>query len=436
MFSFCIFVYSKGAAVGRIQIMFLDKVDIYIKAGNGGNGCVSFHREKYVAKGGPDGGDGGKGGDIIFLVDEGLNTLLPFKHHRKFIAQNGGNGMNNKFHGKNGENTILRVPLGTVIKDKATGRIIKDMSAKEPFVALKGGRGGWGNTHFATATRQVPHFAKGGIIGNELEVTLELKMLADVGLVGFPNVGKSSLLAYISSARPKIANYHFTTLSPNLGVVSVYDDTFVVADIPGLIEGASEGLGLGHSFLRHIDRCRLIIHVVDISGSENRDPIDDIDIINNELFSYHDKLANRPQIIAATKIDLGYDDSTIDKIRELGYEVFPICPVTGEGVDALLKYTASALKEAPPLTLYESEEVEEIVEDDRITEIRRENDVFFVTGKWLEKVISSINLYDRESLQYFQRVLKNSGVIELLVEKGIKEGDTVNIYDVEFDFIP
>lgn len=416
--------------------MFLDKVTVYIKAGDGGDGSVSFHREKYVAHGGPDGGDGGNGGNIVFLADEGLNTLLPFKHRRKFVAQNGDNGMQKKFHGKNGEDTVLRVPPGTVIRDAATGRIIKDISDNEPFVCLKGGRGGWGNVHFATPTRQVPRFAKGGITGAGMDVTLELKMLADVGLVGFPNVGKSTLLAHISSARPKIADYCFTTLSPNLGVVSAYDKTFVVADIPGLIEGASEGLGLGLSFLRHIDRCRLMIHVVDVSPAEGRDAVGDFRKINAELAAYDPKLAERKQIIAAAKIDLGCEPGAIEALSELGYEVVPISAMTGEGVDKLLEAAVKALETAPPLTIYESEP-EEVPADEgqRVTQVERVGKVFNVTGEWLKKVVSSVNFEDRESLRYFQRVLKNGGVIELLESEGVKEGDTVSIYGIEFDYI-
>ena len=415
--------------------MFIDKVDIYVKAGDGGDGCVSFHREKYVAKGGPDGGDGGKGGDIVFLADSGINTLLAFKHRRKFIAENGGKGMQKKFHGANGQDTVLRVPPGTLIRDAATGRIIKDISGDEPFVLLKGGRGGWGNVHFATPTRQVPRFAKGGIPGPEAQITLELKMLADVGLVGFPNVGKSTLLSRISAARPKIANYRFTTLSPNLGVVSAYDTTFVVADIPGLIEGASEGLGLGLSFLRHIDRCRMLIHVVDASGSEGRDPVDDISKINAELESYDPLLSQRYQIIAASKSDLGIDPETLERLRATGNEVIPISPITGEGLPQLLEATVRALSKAPPLLIYESEPLPEEAPQERETNIDKRDGVFYVTGAWLRNVVSRVNFDDRESLRYFQRVLRNGGVIDALEANGIEEGDTVNIYDIEFDYI-
>ncbi|HOJ47927.1 MAG TPA: GTPase ObgE [Bacillota bacterium] len=421
--------------------MFLDKVDIYVKAGDGGNGCVSFHREKYISHGGPDGGDGGKGGDVIFMVDEGVNTLLAFKYRRKFVAQNGADGKNKKFAGKSGEDIIIRVPPGTIIRDKATGKILKDMSDNEPFVAARGGKGGWGNVHFATPTRQAPRFAKSGLPGEEKYLTLELKMLADVGIVGFPNVGKSTLLSLISSARPKIANYHFTTLSPNLGVVSVYDQNFVVADIPGLIEGAAEGAGLGHDFLRHIERCRLILHLFDISASEREDPLDDIQKINSELQKYSPELASRPQILAGNKIDIGYDKETLERIQafaaEKNYALHLISGATGEGVDELIKAVALKLKELPPLKKFESEIVEEDYSEPKPREIKISvvNNVYKVEGEWLKKVVGSVNFYDYESLQYFQRVLKNSGVIEQLEKAGIQEGDTVEIYGMEFDFI-
>lgn len=421
--------------------MFLDKVDIYVKAGDGGNGCVSFHREKYISHGGPDGGDGGKGGDVIFMVDEGVNTLLAFKYRRKFVAQNGADGKNKKFAGKSGEDIIIRVPPGTIIRDKATGKILKDMSDNEPFVAARGGKGGWGNVHFATPTRQAPRFAKSGLPGEEKYLTLELKMLADVGIVGFPNVGKSTLLSLISSARPKIANYHFTTLSPNLGVVSVYDQNFVVADIPGLIEGAAEGAGLGHDFLRHIERCRLILHLFDISASEREDPLDDIQKINSELQKYSPELASCPQILAGNKIDIGYDKETLERIQafaaEKNYALHLISGATGEGVDELIKAVALKLKELPPLKKFESEIVEEDYSEPKPREIKISvvNNVYKVEGEWLKKVVGSVNFYDYESLQYFQRVLKNSGVIEQLEKAGIQEGDTVEIYGMEFDFI-
>ncbi len=425
--------------------MFIDNVTIHIKAGDGGNGCVAFHREKYVAEGGPSGGDGGTGGNIVFKIDEGTNTLLAFRYKRKFIAENGGDGGTEKFHGKNGEDTVILVPPGTVIKDAETGRIIKDMSDCEPYTILKGGRGGWGNRHFATPTRQIPRFAKPGLKGEEKDVTLELKMLADVGLVGFPNVGKSSLLSVVSSAKPKIANYHFTTLQPQLGVVKTGENKgFVLADIPGLIEGAAEGAGLGHDFLRHVDRCRLLIHVIDVSGAEGRDPIDDIKKINSELERYSPELASRPQIFAANKIDatvlelVDLSDFEAYVKDELGCELFYISAATREGVDELMWRTAEMLEDLPPLTIYESEAepIPEVSDDgEREIIVRNVNGVYYVEGEWLLQLIDSVNFGDRESVAFFQRILKSSGVIDALTAKGCADGDTVNIYDIEFDFI-
>ncbi len=424
--------------------MFVDNVKIYIKAGDGGNGCISFHREKYVARGGPDGGDGGHGGNIVFVIDEGTNTLLDFRYHRKFIAKNGGDGMPAKFHGATADDLIIKVPAGTVIKDAESGRIIKDMSDCGPTVICKGGRGGWGNRHFATPTRQIPRFAKNGTKGEEREVILELKMLADVGLVGFPNVGKSSILSMISAAKPKIANYHFTTLSPMLGVVRVHESAgFVCADIPGLIEGAADGAGLGHDFLRHVDRCRLIIHVVDISCSEGRDPIEDVKKINAELASYNDRLASRPQIIAANKCDAAdMDSDTVAKFEdfvknELGAELIYVSAATGENLTALVNMTAEKLKDLPPIEYYEADYVKEEIVDtgDRTVNITNENGVYVVEAEWLYNFMGSINFDDRESLSYFQRVLKSSGVIEQLEAAGVKDGDTVSMYEFEFDFV-
>ncbi|MBQ7820895.1 MAG: GTPase ObgE [Clostridia bacterium] len=424
--------------------MFVDNVKIFIKAGDGGNGCVSFHREKYVARGGPDGGDGGNGGNIVFEIDEGTNTLINFRYHRKFVAKNGGDGMPSKFHGATAEDLVIKVPAGTVIKDAESGKVIKDMSDCGPAVICKGGRGGWGNRRFAIPTRQIPRFAKNGTKGEEREVVLELKMLADVGLVGFPNVGKSSILSMISSAKPKIANYHFTTLSPVLGVVSSGEGKgFVCADIPGLIEGASEGAGLGHDFLRHVDRCRLILHVVDISGCEGRDPIDDIKKINAELAGYSEKLAARPQIVAANKYDVidreSADLSAFEKFvkDELGAELIYVSAATRENIDELVRITAKKLEELPPIEYYETEYVEETVVDDRdrTVDIHFEDGVYVVEGDWLYNFMGSINFDDRESLSYFQRVLKSSGLIEQLEAAGVKDGDTVSIYDFEFDFI-
>lgn len=425
--------------------MFIDKVTIHIKAGNGGNGCVAFHREKYVSEGGPSGGDGGVGGNVVFKIDEGTNTLLAFRYKRKFVAENGGDGGTEKFHGKNGADIIIPVPPGTIIRDAESGRIIKDMSDCEPFVALKGGRGGWGNQHFATPTRQIPRFAKPGLAGEEADVTLELKMLADVGLVGFPNVGKSSLLSVVSAAKPKIANYHFTTLEPQLGVVKTGEGKgFVLADIPGLIEGASDGAGLGHDFLRHVDRCRLLIHVVDVSGIEGREPIDDIKKINSELERYSPELASRPQIFAANKMDIranskeGLEEFEDYVKNVLKCELFYISTATRSGVDELMAKCSEMLADLPPLTIYESEEAplpDYGKEAEREIIVRNVNGVYYVEGKWLEQLINSTNFGDTESIKFFQRILKQSGVIDALSEKGCIDGDTVNIYDVEFDFI-
>ena len=425
--------------------MIIDKVKLYVKAGDGGNGCVSFRREKYVSHGGPDGGDGGNGGNIILEIDEGENTLLRYKYHKKFIANNGGDGMNSKFHGKTADDLILKVPLGTVVKDAESGRVIKDMSDKEPFMLCKGGRGGWGNRHFSTPTRQIPRFAKSGMKGEEKEVIFELKMLADVGLVGFPNVGKSMLLSKISAARPKIANYEFTTLSPNLGVVDAGEEnSFVVADIPGIIEGASEGAGLGHEFLRHIDRCRLLIHVVDVSGLTGRNPIEDIEKINAELADYSEDLANRPQIIAANKSDM-IEEGDFDKeafeayINKMGYELIYISALTNNNVKELVRRAASKLKELPPMKIFEADYVpEDNIIDDRGTRdiiIKNVNGVYVVEAEWIYNLMGSINFEDYESLMYFQKVLKNAGVFEKLENYGVKDGDTVSLYDFEFDFV-
>ena len=434
--------------------MFLDKVEIFIKAGNGGNGCVSFHREKYVSRGGPDGGDGGKGGSIIFKINEGKNTLLDFKHRRKFAAENGHDGKPSKMFGKSAQDIYISVPPGTLIRDAESGKIIKDMSNCGEFVAAKGGKGGWGNTHFATPSRQAPNFAKNGLPGEEKSLILELKMLADIGLIGYPNVGKSSILNIVSMARPKIANYHFTTLAPNLGVVHVDDDfAFVMADIPGLIEGASDGLGLGHDFLRHVERCRLLVHVVDISASEGRDPIDDIDNINQELAKFSEELIDRPQIIAANKIDLLEEVSPASAdappfakgglgefekyAKNLDCDVVYISAVTGKGIDKLIEKIVSVYPSLPSMKIYESEITEqetEISRGNHDVTITFEKGIYTVEGEWLFKVINSVNFDDRESVMYFQRVLNKSGVIDKLREAGTKEGDTVNIYGAEFDF--
>ncbi|MBQ7761284.1 MAG: GTPase ObgE [Clostridia bacterium] len=426
--------------------MFIDKVKIYVKAGNGGNGCVSFRREKYVAKGGPDGGDGGKGGNIIFQIDKGTNTLLSFRYKRKFVAENGGNGAGAKFHGKNGEDVIIKVPEGTLIKDDKTGKILKDMSSCEEWICAKGGRGGWGNRHFATPTRQIPRFAKSGTQGQEWELTLELKMLADVGLVGLPSAGKSSLLAAVSDAKPKIADYHFTTLSPNLGVVNVRDGHgFVMADIPGLIEGASEGLGLGHAFLRHIERCRLLVHVVDISCIEGRNPVDDIRVISEELERFSPELSTRPRIICANKVD-SLDRSIVDieefedYVKAQGWDLMYISAYTGENTDELIAKIDEMLKNLPPLTIYETDYAPEDTvlvdgEDHAVTITKDDKGTYVVEGEWLFNLVGQVNFEDRESLMFFQRVLLKSGVVEKLKEAGCKDGDTVSMYDFEFDFV-
>ncbi len=425
--------------------MFIDKIKIYLKAGNGGNGAIAFHREKYVAAGGPDGGDGGNGGNIIFRVDPGANTLLAFRYKRKFVAANGDNGSGSKFHGKTADDVYVYVPLGTLIKDPESGKIIHDMSENDgaDFVCCKGGRGGWGNKHFATPTRQTPMFAKNGTLGEEKEVLLELKMIADVGLIGMPSVGKSSILSVISSAKPKIADYHFTTLSPNLGVVSTGPERgFVAADIPGLIEGAADGAGLGHSFLRHVDRCRLLLHVVDISAFEGRDPVDDIITINNELERYSPELSTRPQIIIANKVDsLDREVVDIEKfekfVKENGWEMMYISAYTGENLDEMIKMVERRLNTLPPITVYEREydESDAFVSTGKETAITRENDKYIVEGEWLYNLMGQINFSNYESLDYFQKVLSKSGVFKALEEKGCSDGDTVSIYGFEFDYV-
>lgn len=422
--------------------MFVDIAKVFVKAGDGGNGAVSFHREKYVAAGGPDGGDGGRGGNVVFVADTNLSTLADFRYKRKYVAPNGGAGMGGRRNGKKGDDLVVRVPQGTLIKDAETGRVIADISGKEPVVIAKGGKGGWGNPHFATPTRQVPRFAKPGLPGEEFEVTLELKLLADVGLVGFPNVGKSTLLSVVSEAKPEIANYHFTTITPKLGVVySVPGVSFVMADIPGLIEGAWEGNGLGHRFLRHVERCRMLIHVVDVAGSEGRDPKEDFTIINRELKNFNENLAGLPMIVAGNKCDLATDEQVAEFeafVKAEGYEFFPIMAPINEGVDDLLNKTAEMLSKLPPVTIFEAEPAPQVeVEDikDRSVKITHNDGVYFVEGKWLLRVINSTNFDDYESLNYFQNALVSSGVIDALKEAGIEEGDTVSIYDVEFDFV-
>ncbi|MBQ2903004.1 MAG: GTPase ObgE [Clostridia bacterium] len=422
--------------------MFIDVAKIKIKAGSGGNGAVSFRREKYVAAGGPDGGDGGKGGNIVFQVDDNLATLADFRYKRKYTASNGENGSGGRKNGRGGEDLVIRVPRGTIIREVESGAVMADMSGDEPFIAAKGGRGGWGNPHFATPTRQVPRFAKNGTPGEEWEVSLELKLLADVGLLGFPNVGKSTLVSVVSQAKPIIANYHFTTLTPVLGVVSLGEgSSFVMADIPGLIEGAGDGVGLGHEFLRHVDRCRLLVHIVDAAGSEGRDPIEDFEIINRELEKFDPELAKRPQIVAANKIDLATDEQLerLEKyFAEKGYEYHTMCAPILEGTQELINTVWNKLQTLPPIKKYEAENIPlELFEkqNDKGFSIRVEDDIYFVEAPWLLRILQRTDLDDYESLQYFQRILVSSGIIDALRERGINEGDTVSIYDLEFDFV-
>ena len=422
--------------------MFIDVAKIKIASGKGGDGKVSFHREKYVASGGPDGGDGGRGGSVVFQVDDNLSTLLDFRYKKKYVAPDGENGMAKRMKGKDGADLVIRVPRGTIIRDQKTGQVIKDLSDSEPFVAAKGGNGGWGNTHFATPTRQTPRFAKPGLPGVTMEITLELKLLADVGLVGFPNVGKSTLLSMVSAARPKIANYHFTTLIPNLGVVRVGEEqSFVMADIPGIIEGASEGAGLGHDFLRHIDRCRLLLHLVDVAGSEGRDPVEDVKTINAELAGYSEFLAARPQVIVANKTDLlGDDREPIERLHayadEMGFAFLELSAATNQGVRELVMKTWEMLQELPPVFVYEPEfvPVEETVTERDIT-IEKVEDYYVVGGAWVEKIMSSVNVDDYESRMYMDRMLKNAGVYDRLEQMGVQEGDFVVIGELEFEYV-
>ena len=421
---------------------FIDKARITVRAGNGGNGAVAFHREKYVAAGGPDGGDGGRGGSIVLVVDDNMSTLMDFRYKRKYVAPNGMDGQGARRHGKDGENLIIKVPRGTLVRDAESNEIIKDMSDSEPYVLCRGGRGGWGNMHFATPTRQVPRFAKGGLPGEAHDVVLELKLLADVGLIGFPNVGKSTLLSVVSKAQPKIANYHFTTLYPNLGVVWVDEGvSFVMADIPGIIEGASEGAGLGPDFLRHIDRCRLLVHVVDVSGSEGRDPVADFDAINEELSQYSPDLAARPQIVAANKVDIMEDPSNLERLREhveaLGYTFFEMSAAAHQGTRELVKKVAGELASLPPVTVYEPEYVPKpmVVDYSAPLDIQRADDgTWLVEGAWLQRVMSNTNFADNESFLYFEKCLREAGLYTQLEERGIQDGDIVSIYDFEFEY--
>ena len=422
--------------------MFVDKAKILIKAGDGGHGAVAFHREKYIASGGPDGGDGGKGGDVVFVADSNISTLADFKYKRKYKAPNGADGSGSRKSGKKGEDLIIRVPPGTVIREAQSGAVMCDMSSDEPFVAAKGGKGGWGNCHFATPTRQTPRFAKAGAPGEEWEVTLELKLLADVGLLGFPNVGKSSFISVVSEAKPVIADYHFTTITPVLGVVSLGEGTsFVIADIPGLIEGASEGVGLGHEFLRHVERCRMLIHIVDVAGSEGRDPKEDFEKINLELERFNPELAKRPQIVAGNKIDLATKEQREDfrrYIEDRGFQYFEMCAPILEGTREVINAAAAMLATLPAVKRFESEEIPlEVVLKKKNTgfSVTREDGVYIVDAPWLASIIARTDMDDYESLQYLQRVLVSSGIIDALREKGVEEGDTVSIYDFEFEFV-
>ena len=420
---------------------FIDKARITVRAGNGGNGAVAFHREKYIAAGGPDGGDGGNGGSIIVQVDDNMSTLMDFRYKRKYVAGNGVDGQGGRKSGKDGESLTIRVPPGNLIGDAETSEIITDMSDKEPFVLCKGGRGGWGNQHFATPTRQVPRFAKAGLPGESHDVVLELKLLADVGLVGFPNVGKSTLLSVVSKAHPKIANYHFTTLYPNLGVVYVDDGvSFVMADIPGIIEGASEGAGLGHDFLRHIDRCRLLVHLVDVSGSEGRDPVADFDAINDELKNYSPELARRPQIVVGNKTDLLQDPEQLETLKkhveEAGYSFLEMSAATHQGTRELVQTIGRMLSQLPPVVVYEPEYVPRPPEVDtsQPLTIHVEDNTWLVEGPWLQRLMANINFSDYESRMYFDKMLRQSGLFDRLEQMGIQDGDIVSMYNLEFEY--
>lgn len=419
---------------------FVDTAKIRIKAGKGGNGAVSFHHEKFVNAGGPDGGDGGRGGNIVFLADTNLSTLIDFKYRKNYAAEDGKPGSGKRCSGKSAPDLVIRVPLGTLIREAESGRILADVSDKEPHIVARGGKGGWGNTHFASSTRQIPNFAKPGYPGEEMEVTLELKLLADVGLVGFPNVGKSTLISVVSAAKPEIANYPFTTLVPNLGVVRMDEgNSFVMADIPGLIEGAAEGVGLGHDFLRHVERCRLILHIIDIAALDGRDPIDDYKKINEELRKFNPELAERPQIVALNKIDASIPEM-VDEFnafaKEEGFETFVISAATGEGVKELINAVAAELAKLPPVVTYEPEApaFEEITSKQEFT-VNVVDGVYIVEAPWLAHALGFVDLDDYESLQYFQRVLRLSGIIDRLEEMGINEGDTVSILNIEFDYV-
>lgn len=424
--------------------MFVDQAKIYIKAGDGGDGAVSFHREKYVAAGGPDGGDGGKGGDIVFVVDDNISNLIDFRYKRKYVAEKGQNGGGKNCSGRNAPDLVVKVPRGTVVKEIKSGRILADLSTDEPAVIAHGGKGGRGNAHFATSTRQIPKFAKPGFRGDEYEVMLELKLIADVGLVGFPNVGKSTLISVVSAAKPKIANYHFTTLTPVLGVVKIEEGkSFVMADIPGLIEGASEGVGLGHEFLRHVERCRLIVHVIDVSGSEGRDPIEDFKAINHELENFSMELAEAPQIVAANKSDMA-TPVQVERLRnyveDQGLLFYEISAATTKGTKELMYGVWERLSVLPPVKQFEAQPLTQEELDDKLISkkdfrVTVEDGVYFVEADWLLDILRTANMDDYSSLQYFQNVLRTSGIIDKLEEMGIEEGDTVSIFDFEFEYL-
>ena len=421
---------------------FIDTATISVRAGKGGDGVVTFHREKFVAAGGPDGGDGGRGGDIIFVADDNLSTLMDFRYKRKYAAQDGENGRAKRQTGADGDDLVIRVPRVTVLKEADSGLVMADLSGSEPVTVAKGGRGGWGNSHFATPTRQIPKFAKPGLPGEEFQLKMELKVIADVGLIGFPNVGKSTLISMISAAKPKIANYHFTTLTPVLGVVRVGpEQSFVCADIPGLIEGAAEGVGLGHAFLRHVERCRLLLHVVDVSGCEGRDPKQDFEQINHELVGFSAELAQRPQIVLGNKCDIATEEQIADfqaYVEEKGYTFMPISAATRQGIDNLPAIVYARLKELPPVKVYEAEykRPDRSAEGQRPFTVTRLGDHDFdVDAPWLERILAGTNVEDYESLQYFQTQLGDSGILDELVAQGVEEEDTIHIGEYEFDYL-
>lgn len=421
--------------------MFIDTATIYVKAGNGGNGMVSFHTAKYVPNGGPDGGDGGRGGDVVLIADSSIRTLKDFRYKRKYNAEDGEKGGRKKCNGAYGEPLVIKLPVGTIVKDSETGRILVDLNVEgQKYVVAKGGHGGRGNTRFANSVRQAPNFARAGEPGEEIELKIEIKLIADVGLIGFPNVGKSTLLSVISAAKPKIADYHFTTIEPNLGVVEHKETSFIVADIPGLIEGASEGSGLGHEFLRHIERTRMFIHVIDVSGSEGRDPVEDFRTINRELESYLEGLSGRPQVIAANKTDLA-DPVMLETLREeavsRNIKLFPICAPIAMGIDDLLDETVEMINSLPAPVIFDQTVDRKLYtfEDEELFTVEEDNGTYIVKGKWIENLVDSTNFDDIESLQYFQRLLRKKGVIEALESAGVKDDDPVVMHTLEFEYI-